>query len=664
MDEEFQDLLPLFLTEGKRRLELLLELAPDVRETKAATAARRELHTLKGSSRMLQLREIADLCHQGESLLQQDEIDPPAFTDILDSLGQELAILGRDESSPPPEDEVQEVEVDAIDAIEAAGERRMPADVADRLTASTSAMRLLALSGLSATHRLAELAQLAHENVDEVNREQVLAMLATRLRQVATDLEGHQLRLFQHAEDQLKRLLDLQLQPLRPFLQNLARHARELARSLGKEIEVEIEGGDEKLDERIASELQGAFLHLVRNAVDHGLESPEERVRRDKSAIGKVKIAASRHGDRVEIVVSDDGAGVDAQRILEVGRERGLVSEEVSHLTEVELLQLLFTTGFSTRSDVSEVSGRGVGLDAVSAAVRRLGGDIWLDSKPGHGSSIFVSVPAARRSERVLVLRSGFERLALPKGSVRWIQSGSEHNLIVGETGLMVEIDGDLRRVVALSDLLGLGEMPVSPVLIEVHTGSSDRILAVEEMEDEAEVLVRPFPQGVEVPACYSGLALLPTGEPVAVLAPRALITQVALAPRRLIAPAQPERMRVLLVEDSTVTREMERRMLEDEGFLVTATPGAKEALGRLGEEIYDCLITDYEMPEMDGVELTQLVRSMDRLAHLPIIIVSTRDRPSDRLAGLEAGADAYISKQALESHKLAAIIRRLGSGG
>jgi chemotaxis protein histidine kinase CheA/CheY-like chemotaxis protein len=657
VDEEFQDLLPLFLTEGKRRLEHLLELAPEVGDRKAATEARRELHTLKGSSRMLQLRDIAELCHAGESLLQQEDITPAAFTELLDQLGQHLGELARsDEAEAAAEEETPEKEEMT--------DHRISVDAADRLTGSTAAIRLLTLSGMATAGRLLELAQLAHENVDEVNREQVLAMLATQLRQVGNDLEGTLHRLLQHAEGQLKRLLDLQLQPLRPYLQNLARHARELARDLNREVEVEVEGGDEKLDQRIAQELQGAFLHLVRNAVDHGIEPPDERLRAGKPRVGKVSISASSLGDRVEIVVSDDGAGVDPERILEVGRERGLVRSEVSNLSEVEMLQLLFTTGFSTRRDVSEVSGRGVGLDAVSTLVRQLGGDIWMDSKPGRGSSVFVSVPAARRGERVLILRSGFERLALPKSNVRWVRAGGHHNLVVGDGGLLADIDGDLMRVVALPDLLGLGEMPAQPVLIDIQASGVDRILAVEEVEGEAEVLVRPFAAGVPAPACYSGVALLPSGEPVAVLAPRALINQAVLAPRRSLPASQPERLRVLLVEDSLVTREMERRMLEDEGFLVTATAGAEEALGRLGEETYDCVVTDFEMPDMDGLELTRKVRGMERLAQLPIIIVSTRDQPGDRLAGLEAGADAYVTKQALEAAKLAAIIRRLGSGG
>ncbi len=659
MDGELQDLLPLYLTESKRRLEHLLELAPRSDTPAVANEARRELHTLKGSSRMLQLQPIAELCHRGESLLQESsDATPASLTELLDELSHLLADLARREEDEGTGDEEQEEVSSEV------SEHRIPVETLDRLTASTTSMRLLTLSGLASSARVDELAQLAEGAVGDAEPEQVLAMLATHLRQAATDLEANLHRLRQRSEGQLKRLLDVQLQPLRPFLQNLARHARELARTLGKEVEVEVVGGEARLDRRIAAEVQGAFLHLMRNAVDHGVEPPDEREELGKPRVGHVKIAATSFGDRIEIVVSDDGAGIDAARVLEAGREAGLVAAEASDLSDLEVLQLLFSTGFSTRRHVSEVSGRGVGLDAVANVVRQLGGDVWIDSKPGEGSSVYVTIAAARRGERVLVLRSGFDRLALPRSAVRWIRSTAHEELIVSENVLMVEVDGELLRVVSLADLVGASETPAQPVLIALQVASTCRVLAVDAVEGDAEVLVRPMRQNGRASSYYSGIALLPSGEPVAVLSPRSLVGFIHVRTTALKAQAPERRLRVLLVEDSLVTREMERRMLEDEGFHVTAVGGAKQALVGLGEESYDCMVTDLEMPEMDGLELTRRVRGIERLAQLPIIIVSTRDKAGDRLAGLEAGADAYVTKQALESHKLASIIRRLGSGG
>ncbi len=409
VDPELLDLVPLYVTESKRRLEHLLEIAPRVASTPAAAEARRELHTLKGSSRMLKLLHIAELCHNGETLLQDPEESAPAeFTVLLDQLSQFLDDLARGDSAAETGDEgaAEESSSEWVTAArhenqemdsEGSIEHLISVEGADRLTASMAAMRLLSITGLATSRRLAELAQLAEGGVTEALPRQVLAMLSSHLRQVAGELESNQRRLLRHAEGQLNRLLDLQLQPLRPFLQSLARHARELARALGKEIEVEVEGGEARLDQRIVGELRGAFLHLVANAVDHGIEEPGRRFELGKPRAGRLHIAAVSHADRVEIAVTDDGAGVDPARVLEAAREAGLLAPEATDLADTEALQLLFAIGFSTRREVSEVSGRGVGLDAVASVVRQLGGDVWMRSEPGRGSSVFVEVPAARR---------------------------------------------------------------------------------------------------------------------------------------------------------------------------------------------------------------------------------------------------------------------------
>lgn len=679
VDPELQDLLPLYLTEGRRRLERLLELVPRLGDPESIAGVRRELHTLKGSSRMLKLSTLAELCHRGETLLQEPAADTAdALTEILDELGSgldQLEASSMPAASPGAPDDFSpggRTSLEASAPVQepsgaepgGAHEHRLSMDAADRLISTMASMRLLALAGLNTGQRLGELAQLAESGVTESLPRQVLAMLATHLRQVSQELESQERRQLRHAEEYLGRLLDLQLQPLRPFLQGLARHARELARELGKEIDVEIEGGEAKLDQRIVTELRGAFLHLVANAVDHGFEDPATRRGAGKPERGALRLVATSFGDRVEIVVADDGAGIDPARVLAAAREADLVRGDAPALSPEEVLQLVFTTGFSTRHEVSEVSGRGVGLDAVAATVRQLGGDVWLDSEPGRGTSIFVEVPAARRGERVLVLRVGDERIALPKSAVRLIHRPRPDEILEGGGGPTIELEGSAWRIVSLAGLTGaeLTDVGLEGILVALEVGGHRRMLAAESVVKEEEVLVRPFGRRIRVPDVYLGTALLTSGEPVAVLSPRALVGRLAVtrpAPRA----KTPERLRVLLVEDSLVTREMERRMLEEEGFRVTATPGAEEALRRLAEETYDCLVTDLEMPEMDGFELTRRVRGTRKLSQLPIVVVSTLSSAEDRLAGLEAGADAFISKQTIEARSLGRLIRRLGRG-
>jgi chemotaxis protein histidine kinase CheA len=546
----------------------------------------------------------------------------------------------------------------------ATGEHRVSARTADALAAGAADLRIRALSGLALAERVEQLAKLADSGVLEPQPEQLLAMLSSSLRQVAGELEGNQRRLLQRAEEQLDTMLALQLQPLRPFLLSLARHARELAQALGKEVEVAIEGGEARLDSRIAAELQGAFLHLVRNAVDHGVEPPALRAERGKPPRGVVRISASSFGDRVEIAVEDDGAGIDPAAVLEAARRANLLPPDAEP-TAQQALQLVLRPGFSTRQRVSELSGRGVGLDAVTGAVRRLGGEIWIDSEPGRFTRVHVMVPAARRGERVVVLRVGFSRLALARSAVAGIHRLPADALLERQGQWLARLAAAagerLVPVLRLSDMLR--EEPADePVLLEVQAAGTTRYLVVGEVEGVEEVLVRPFSHLVPAPPLYAAVALLASGEPVPVLSTRGLgdyrPTAAFAAPA---AAARALRLRVLLVEDSLVTREMERRLLEDEGFEVLAVAGAQEALAALGHHPFDCVVTDIEMPEMNGLELTRRLRAMERFAQLPIVVVSTLDRPEDRLAGLHAGADAYLSKQELQAHKVGALIRRLG---
>ena len=691
MDDELFDLIPLFLSEARERVERLLELAPQVESSGAAVVeARREFHTLKGSCRMLKLGVLAELCHQGEELLGAIGAGTGAkVTSLLDRLTVLLAEVGRREEPREPAGDgalaalaadLQEpltpgspelrsvaappspapLDDDAPDAADvAAAEHRISVRAADQLAAGAADLRIRALTGVALGERVGQLAKLAEGGVSESQPEQVLAMVSSALRQLATEVDANQRRLLQRAEEQLDTLLDLQLQPLRPFLLSLARHTRELAGTIDKEVEVEVEGGEARLDRRISAELHGAFLHLVRNAVDHGIEPPETRRQAGKRERGVVRIEATSLGDRVEIAVADDGAGIDPREVAAAARRAGILEPDAEP-TDQQALQLVLRAGFSTRQRVSEVSGRGVGLDAVSSAVRRLGGEIWVESTPGAGTRVHVVVPAARRGERGIVLRVGFSRLALARSAVASIWRLAAGALVEGQGEWLVRLEDRLVPVVRLSDMLG--EDPVEePVLLEVQAVGVSRYLVVGEVEGVEEVLVRPFSSLVPAPPVYAAVALLSSGEPVPVLSTRALgeLRGSGAPPTRV--RERPVRLRVLLVEDSLVTREMERRLLEDEGFDVTAVPGAREALAQLAEGRFDCVVTDIEMPEMTGLELTRKLRGMERFAQLPVLVVSTLDRPEDRLAGLQAGADAYLSKQELQAAKIGAVIRRLG---
>jgi two-component system, chemotaxis family, sensor kinase CheA len=547
----------------------------------------------------------------------------------------------------------------------ASGDVRVDATALDAVAERATQVRIMAVAGRQVIDRIYDLARLAEDGLHEPQPTQVLAVLATMLRRVAVELEGGQRRLIRSAEEQLEKMLALQLQPMRGFLLSFARYARELARSLNLEVEVDLEGEDTRLDRRIARELEEALVHLVRNAVDHGIEPPEVRQAMGKPRAGRIRIKALADGPKVRLVISDDGGGIDIPRVLQKAVDVGLVDAGVAAgMGKKEALRLLFAPGFSTRKQVSEISGRGVGLDVVANAVARVGGEVFVDTEPRKGTTFTVDVPVARRGESVMLLRVGQLKIALPSSVVRRATRLDPGSVVERDGRTMASVAGRLVPFVPLSRIYGQAAAE-SQLLLEGVVSGQPLALAVDDVDGEQEVLVRPITRRAPTDRLLEGVAMLASGEPVGVLSPSVLAQREYL---RALPAARPvtamRRVRVLLVDDSLVTREMERRLLEDAGFEVTPAGDAEEALSLLGEERFDCVVTDIEMPRMDGFELAAQLRGMEHFAQLPIIVVSTRDRPEDRLRGLKVGADAYLTKQSLDAGELVDLVRRLSGSG
>ncbi|HEX5717216.1 MAG TPA: response regulator, partial [Thermoanaerobaculia bacterium] len=428
---------------------------------------------------------------------------------------------------------------------------------------------------------------------------------------------------------------------------------------------------DTRLDRRIARELDEALIHLVRNAVDHGIEPANVREAQGKPRAGRLQIRASAEGPKVRLVIADDGRGIDFDAVIKRAVSVGLVdAASAQSMGKQEALRLLFAPGFSTRKEITDISGRGIGLDVVANVVNRVGGEVFLDSEPGRSTTFRVEVPVARRGESVMLLRVGQLRLALPSSVARRATRLSPESVIErdGRTFAVLSEgtggNGGQDRLVPFVPLARLYGQPAEEfqLLIEGMASGQPLALAVDDVEAEQEVLVRPITRKIATDRLLEGVALLASGEPVGVLSPAVLAQREYLRamPAAHQRAAAMRRVRILLVDDSMVTREMERRLLEDAGFHVSAASDAQEALALLGEEPFDCVVTDIEMPGMDGFELTAHLRGMEHFAQLPIIVVSTRDRPDDRLRGLKVGADAYLTKQSLDAGELVDLVRRL----
>lgn len=710
MDSEFADLIPLFVEEARDRLERLATSVPRLdSDPQSMVEAKRELHTLKGAGRMMRIGALAELCHAAEEVLHHR---PPGMVPLLTRVVDELSSLvetvsrGGDpaadpellarlaggnggapppapeappEPAPAPGPEIEEappapeplyapepaagpIQTSAGKAApSAAGDVRVDALALDAVAERATQVRIMAVAGRQVTDRIYDLARLAEEGLHEPQPTQVLAVLSTMLRRVAVELEGGQRRLIRAAEEQLEKMLSLQLQPLRGFFLSYARYARELARSLRREVEVELEGEDVRLDRRIARELEEAILHLIRNAVDHGIESPDVRQAMNKPRAGRILIRAIADGPKVRLVIEDDGGGIDVPGVIQKAVRVGLVDAgSAAGLGQKEALRLLFAPGFSTKKEVSEISGRGVGLDVVANVVNRVGGEVFLESEPRKGTKFTLEVPVARRGEGVMLLKVGQLKIALPSSVVRRATRLAA-SAVVERDGRTLAVFPD--RLVPFVPLARIYGQPAeeSLLLLEGVVSGQALAIAVDDALGEQEVLVRPLTRRVPTDRLLEGVALLASGEPVGVLSPTVLSQREFL---RVLPRAREQvtirRVKVLLVDDSLVTREMERRLLEDAGFEVTPANDAEDALSQLGEGRFDCVVTDIEMPGMDGFELAAHLRSMDHFSHLPIIVVSTRDRPEDRLRGLKVGADAYLTKQSLDAGELVDLVRRL----
>ncbi|MFN3412482.1 MAG: response regulator [Thermoanaerobaculum sp.] len=660
MNNELSDLLPVFLAEASGRMERLHTLLPRLEEDpESRREAQRELHTLKGAGRMLKLPSLAQLCHELEELVQKT---PPGWLASLqkglDQLASALNQLGREGLATPAKE--QEPSASTPDHVRLSS--RDLNTLADRATR----IRILARGAKFFHQRLRELARLAEEGLREEDPKQLLAAVVTSLRRLALELELGQTRLQRLAEAHLDHAVSVQMQPLGPFLQNLARHARELARELGKDVQVVLRGEEVKLDRRITKELEEALIHLVRNAVDHGLEPAAERAAVGKPTTGTLTLEASTSGPKVRLAVTDDGRGIDAAKVVEKAIAHGLTTkEEAQGLSPEAAFRFLFFSGFSTREEASAVSGRGIGMDAVAAACARVGGKVEITSNPGRGTRVTLTLPVAQRGEEVLIVKVGELKLLYPKSAVKRFYLLPAQNVVERGSRTFARMGDTLRPFISIHRLFAQ-PTPAVCVLLEGEAAGVEAAVAVDAVLGEEEVVIRDQTHSRAFPSrFFSGAAVTGSGEPMPLISPLAL-QQTRVAPTAKAAPSTPVRksLKVLLVDDSFVTREMERRLLADAGFSVLVAGDAQEALTILAENPVDCLITDIEMPGMDGLDLTRHVRSLPQLAHLPVIVVSTRDRPEDRLAGLAAGADAYLAKQGLDATELVALVRRLGGRG
>lgn len=435
--------------------------------------------------------------------------------------------------------------------------------------------------------------------------------------------------------------------PVQTLVDPLRRAVREVARELGRSARLEVRGRDLAIDRRLLGALRGPLLHLVRNAVVHGLEAPDVRERAGKSPEGLVILSFEAQGGSLRVAVEDDGAGLDPAKLREAARRAG---RDVAGLGPEALAELVFDAGISTAGSTTNAAGRGIGLDAARTQIVAAGGTLEVEQRPGQGARFVATVALELGSTPVLVVRVGEHRLAIPATAVHSLAWVRDSELTGGAGRPTVVRGGQLVEVRSAAALLGIGgERVDAPVRLVVRLGAEGAFaLTVDEALGDDEVIVRPLPPELRHLDAYVGVALLGS-EALLVLRPDGLVARLAEV-REL-----PSSLRALVVDDSLTARALHRAVLEAGGFTVHATGSADHALEQLGTGRYDVVVCDVAMEGMDGCTLTRRLRARPDTRGLPVVLVSAHDAEADRRRGLEAGADAYVGKRECASGRLLA---------
>lgn len=465
---------------------------------------------------------------------------------------------------------------------------------------------------------------------------------------------------------------------MRPFADVLAgqvRMVRDLGRSLGKQVRLEIEGEKTQVDRDVLEKLEAPLTHLLRNAVDHGIEMPEQRMLAGKPAEGLIRLRASHQAGLLVLELSDDGNGVDLERLRGTIVDRHLSPlETAQRLSEEELLTFLFLPGFSLRDKVTEVSGRGVGLDAVQHMVRQLRGAVVLEQTAGQGSRFHLEVPLTLSVVRSLVVEVGEEAYAFPLAHIERMCDLAPDDIVQLEGRQHFWHEGRHVGLVAASQLLqrppGQSNEETLKVVV-IRERDAVYGIAVERFVGERTLVVLPLDDRLGKVQDISAGALLDDGSVVLIVDVEDMLRSVdkllntgrlERIARRSQQATEAPRKRVLVVDDSLTVRELQRKLLLNRGYEVAVAVDGMDGWNALRSEDFDLLITDIDMPRMDGIELVTLLRRDTRLQSLPVMVVSYKDREEDRRRGLDAGADYYLAKASFHDDALLdAVVELIG---
>ncbi len=689
---------------------LTLEQAED--RTEAIQILFRAAHTLKGSSRMMKLPGISTLAHSMEDVLDALRTGripfTPALSDALfrgtdalsglvDRVGtgdpleapaplcQQLARIaaGELEGAVAPEPPLPDASAPALQTPEPRKEAPVAAPgKAEYLRIHAGKMDdLVQLMGEMVSEHARFRKEILHLREVERSAAQCLGPAAgfrsgldpeatrSALHQAVRSVSDAVLMQDYRIVELQASILTMRMQPLSTVFEPLRRTVRDLAHEHGKEIEFLVEGGETELDRKIIERIGDPILHMIRNALDHGLEGPEERAAAGKPLRGSLVLSAFYAGGSVTLMLRDDGRGIPVEKIREKALGKRLFdAETLSRMSRAELLNLIFLPGFSTSPIITDLSGRGVGMDVVRKnIVDDLRGAITIETEEGRGTTFLLRLPLNLAVFPLFLLAVGEKTCALPATSIVEMLTLAPGEIIQIMDKRAVRLREQIIPVEDLALLLGLRE-PAPPatsevMIIIVQNGEEKLGLIVDDILGQDDMVVKPLPAHLKDLKLVTGVTLGAGNRVINVLhVPELLELTRHLDARTPAAPAVEEirGASILVVDDSLNTREIERGILEAYGYEVDVAEDGLAAIERTHSRLYDLVITDVEMPRLDGFSLTERLRADDRYRHVPIIIVTSRAKDEDRKRGIQVGADAYILKGAFDQSSLLSTVQNL----
>jgi two-component system, chemotaxis family, sensor kinase CheA len=724
-----QKLLATFQVEHREHLDRIRSILTDLDQKDGTLAAAdvdevfRRAHSLKGAARVVDLRPVENLAHRLETLFSRVREDgvrldhdlSGVIHHVLDSTEDWVAALS--ESRPLPDTTRALQAIEAALNMEAQAPQpkvetpatvrplqkfetvRVNAESLDRLLRSTDRLATEILRQEMLAQQLREISQQVTEVSREwervrrasvgplrrFNNEPGLARLARylefvehqvhslvgRTRNIRLHHQRHSWSLRQLGDEIQQEVKKARTVPAESVYEGFHKMVRDLARDQGKEIEFRVNGFEVQADRLVLQALKDPLMHLLRNAVTHGIEPPAQRTGNGKSRIGRISLRMQAQGNRLNLVVEDDGQGIDLNKIAKVAIQRGLLTEaQAPARSPRELARLVFRTGFSTSEVVTDLAGRGMGLSVVSEAVERLQGEVDIQPADTGGTAILLSVPLSISTYRLLFVNCCGQTFCIPAHAIERLYRVQATDLQTVEGTPVVSHEGRQVPLMSLARVLELSESEVAveggifPVIVLRYAGKHLAV-AVDGLLSERDAFIKDL--GISLPSGgkVTGGVLTADGSVALVLNPAAIIEAFQQSDGKpafaIASRAVQERVStILVVDDSITTRTLERSILEAHGYQVRVAVDGLEALEQLRADPADLVIADVQMPRMDGFALVAEIKKDARLARIPVIIVSSLERREEQERGLALGADAYIVKRKFDQQELLDAIRQI----